>query len=103
MCKVVAGGGVEVTVAVALGRGAGKVAAGVLLVLRDGATAVKAASGWTDDRVLPQWPSDGLFALVPGEEKVVVIGAGGGHSGSKSLSIGVEGWNVEAMTARVEC
>lgn len=105
VCRVVGGdgGGVEVTLSISLPPSAGRVALGVLLVLRDGESSVVAASGAVDDRVLPQWPNDGLFALVPGEERGVIISAGPGHAGSKQLYVGLEGWNVVEDKVAVTC
>ena len=82
---------------------AGAVAVAVLATLRDGEAAVTAATGFVDDRVLPQWPSDGFFAVVPGEARALTVGAAGAHARSKQLRVVVEGWNVEETAVPVAC
>jgi hypothetical protein len=104
-CAVAPGGGGDLTISVSssLPAGAGAVAVGVLATLRDGEAAVTAATGFVDDRVLPQWPSDGLFAVVPGEARGVRVAARGAHAHSKMLRVVVEGWNVEEVSVPVAC
>ena len=103
-CAVAPGGGdLTVSVTIALPADAGAVAVGVLATLRDGAAAVTAATGFVDDRVLPQWPADGFFAVVPGEVRVVDVGAAGAHARSGQLRAVIEGWNLEEASVPVAC
>ena len=105
-CAVAPGGGggdLTVTVSISLPAGAGAVAVGVLATLHDGEAAVTAATGFVDDRVLPQWPNDGLFAVVPGEARGVRVAARGAHAHSGALRAVVEGWNVEEVSVPVAC
>jgi mannosylglycoprotein endo-beta-mannosidase len=98
-----AGGALTVTVQLALPPGARAVAVGVLATLRDGEAAATAATGFVDDRVLPQWPSDGFFAVAPGERRELSVEAAGAHARSKALRVVVEGWNVEEVSVPVSC
>ena len=65
------GPALDVQVQVSLPAGAPRAALAVRASLRNPATAVTAATGFVDDRVLPQLPSAGYFSLLPGETRVL--------------------------------
>jgi hypothetical protein len=67
------GAALDVQVQVSLPAGAPRAALAVRASLRNPATAVTAATGFVDDRVLPQLPSAGYFSLFPGETRVLDI------------------------------
>ncbi|TCC95856.1 glycoside hydrolase family 2 protein [Pedobacter hiemivivus] len=47
----------------------------------------------TGERILPAFYSDNYFSVLPGEEKMIVVGAS--EQGNTSLSVAVYGWNVK--------
>ena len=81
------------------------VAVAVSLSLRCPAIAVVAETGFIDDRVLPQWASDGLFDLLTGEARSVVIEAALPPSavtaGPPDFYVVVAGWNVAKRNTSV--
>lgn len=82
------------------------VAVGVYVSLRCPSAAVTADTGFTDDRVLPQWPSDGMFGMLPGETVVVTVEAPLprlSHAGTAvpALDVVVRGWNVAEVRVPV--
>lgn len=77
------------------------VAVGVRVSLRCAATAVTAPTGFVDDRVLPQFADAGLFALAPGESRLVVVTARITGADLQGAHVLVDGWNVVATRANV--
>lgn len=92
-------GAVRVSVSVALAAGAARAALAVRCALHDPAAAVVAATGFTDDRALPQLPSAGYFSLLPGEARVVTIDAAAAAGGG--LYVRVDAWNALAVDVPV--
>lgn len=78
------------------------VAVGLQVSLRSLLSAVVADTGFVDDRVLPQWASDGYFNLLPSSSTVVTLeaplrflNASTSYGGPlPPLSVVVKGWNV---------
>jgi hypothetical protein len=94
-----------VTVQLAHPSAAGQgIAAAVRVTLLDPAAPTLAATGAIDERILPQWASNGYFALVPGESAEVSIEVEDTPATSLHLRLGllqveVAGWN--AVTQRL--
>lgn len=101
ICVATRTGAVVATVTLSLPTSSSGVAVAVAVVLHDDATAVTAETGFVDTRCLPQWPSDGFFAVTPGETRTVTIEAGSEHAASTSLSVDIDGWTV--ARTRIPC
>jgi len=90
----------RVSVNVTLPASAPRAAIAVRVSLRNPAAAVTAATGFVDDRVLPQLPDGGYFSLLPGETRAVAIDCGA-QGGLDSLHVVVDGWNTQETNSTV--
>ena len=64
-------------------------------------TAVTAATGFVDDRVLPQLPQAGYFALLPGETRVFEIEAAA-QALVDPLFVRLDAWNAAQLDVQVD-
>ena len=77
------------------------VSVGVRVLLHCSQAAVTSGTGYVDDRVLPQFADAGLFTMIPGETRSVVITARNSSLYLDSLFVTVAGWNVAPVRANV--
>lgn len=94
------GGTLRVNVSVALSASALRAALAVRVSLRNLAAPVRAATGFVDYRVLPQFPSDSYFALLPGEARNVTIDCAA-QGELDPLYVLVDAWNAAEVNATV--
>lgn len=101
-CAAGARGGATARVSVSVAD-ARRAALGIQCELADAARAVAAETGASDDRVLPLFPSDGFFALLPGEARELVLDAPAwpGAFPATTLDVMCKGWS--ASEVRVRC
>ena len=95
------GATLDVQVQVSLPASAPRAALAVRASLRNPATAVTAATGFVDDRVLPQLPESGYFSLLPGETSVFDIKAAA-QSLLDPLFVRLDCWNCLETDIRVD-
>jgi hypothetical protein len=102
--QVAPDGSLLVRIALTAPAAADAVAFAIEVTLRDATTAVLAATGARDDRVLPAMPSAGLISLLPGETVEVLITASAREAGwgkPAAPRVAVSGWNVVGVDVPV--